>query len=365
MADRRATEIELDTMEGFASREKLHHHLNDQADLIQEIDSKLPVVQLALELTHKIFGSCPPMQSFDPAKMLTPFSFNVLKLATRNFRLDNVLGEGGSGSVFKGWIDEQSVKRLNQAIFKSSGPCCLTIQLMDVGNAKTDVVAVSVDHNFSTYLHNGFLSVVPGKKDSGIMLQRNKCQFSGIDESSAISAVMEGVHVVNGLEYKMYCSSSKADSVVVAQITYQSMFKLYPKLSGMTGTAKTEHPTFIAFYHTSILFKKDIFHKALYFENYTTYESIEMSQSMGLDELQRLVEEQAEMYPLGPCIAIAYLSVLKDCEIHCFHEGLEVKRLGGLHVIGTSLHESRRIDNQLRGRAGRQGDPGSTRFMVR
>ncbi|CAI9282753.1 unnamed protein product [Lactuca saligna] len=326
----------------------------------------------------------------------------------------------------------------------SSGPCCLTIQLMDVGNAKTDVVAVSVDHNFSTYLHNGFLSVVPGKKDSGIMLQRNKCQFSGIDESSAISAVMEGVHVVNGLEYKMYCSSSKfdgfqknsiqmvkpakgtttlafifkegvmvaadsrasmggyifdgesgkkrrwsegihlvveakeglpiqADSVVVAQITYQSMFKLYPKLSGMTGTAKTEHPTFIAFYHTSILFKKDIFHKALYFENYTTYgysskyvgknenkswtyekaksiisESIEMSQSMGLDELQRLVEEQAEMYPLGPCIAIAYLSVLKDCEIHCFHEGLEVKRLGGLHVIGTSLHESRRIDNQSR-----------------
>ncbi|XP_052619959.1 protein translocase subunit SECA2, chloroplastic-like [Lactuca sativa] len=94
-------------------------------------------------------------------------------------------------------------------------------------------------------------------------------------------------------------------------------------------------------------------------------ESIEMSQSVGLDELQRLVEEQAEMYPLGPCISIAYLSVLKDCEIHCFHEGLEVKRLGGLHVIGTSLHESRRIDNQLRGRAGRQGDPGSTRFMVR
>ncbi|CAH1435371.1 unnamed protein product [Lactuca virosa] len=48
---------------------------------------------------------------------LKPFSFNVLKLATRNFRLDSVLGEGGSGSVFKGWIDEQSAKRLNQEIF--------------------------------------------------------------------------------------------------------------------------------------------------------------------------------------------------------------------------------------------------------
>ncbi|KAG8389771.1 hypothetical protein BUALT_Bualt01G0013200 [Buddleja alternifolia] len=93
-------------------------------------------------------------------------------------------------------------------------------------------------------------------------------------------------------------------------------------------------------------------------------ESIEMSQSLELMELEKLVEEEKEMYPLGPSIALAYLSVLKDCELHCYNEGLEVKRLGGLHVIGTSLHESRRIDNQLRGRAGRQGDPGSTRFMV-
>ncbi|CAA0812439.1 Protein translocase subunit SECA2- chloroplastic [Striga hermonthica] len=93
-------------------------------------------------------------------------------------------------------------------------------------------------------------------------------------------------------------------------------------------------------------------------------ESIELSQSMETSELWKLVNEQTEMYPLGPSIALAYLSVLKDCESHCLNEGLEVKRLGGLHVIGTSLHESRRIDNQLRGRAGRQGDPGSTRFMV-
>ncbi|XP_056161097.1 protein translocase subunit SECA2, chloroplastic isoform X2 [Syzygium oleosum] len=93
-------------------------------------------------------------------------------------------------------------------------------------------------------------------------------------------------------------------------------------------------------------------------------ESVEISQSTDIKELQRLVNEQAEMYPLGPTIAIAYLEVLKECEVHCFNEGAEVKRLGGLHVIGTSLHESRRIDNQLRGRAGRQGDLGSTRFMV-
>lgn len=93
-------------------------------------------------------------------------------------------------------------------------------------------------------------------------------------------------------------------------------------------------------------------------------ESVEMGQSVDLRELEKLVDESSEMYPLGPTIALAYLSVLKDCEAHSFSEGSEVKKLGGLHVVGTSLHESRRIDNQLRGRAGRQGDPGSTRFMV-
>lgn len=75
--------------------------------------------------------------------------------------------------------------------------------------------------------------------------------------------------------------------------------------------------------------------------------SIEMSQSMNLKEIEKLTEEQSEMYPLGPTIALTYLSVLEDCEIHCSNEGSEVKRLGGLHVIGTSLHESRRIDNQV------------------
>lgn len=76
-------------------------------------------------------------------------------------------------------------------------------------------------------------------------------------------------------------------------------------------------------------------------------ESLEKSQTMDPMELQNLVNKQSEMYPLGPAIALAYLSVLEDCEAHCLLEGSEVKRLGGLHVIGTSLHESRRIDNQV------------------
>ena len=65
-------------------------------------------------------------------------------------------------------------------------------------------------------------------------------------------------------------------------------------------------------------------------------------------ELEVMAGSQgAETISLGPAVAVAYLSVLRDCQVHCRREGDEVKRLGGLHVIGTSLHESRRIDNQV------------------
>lgn len=82
------------------------------------------------------------------------------------------------------------------------------------------------------------------------------------------------------------------------------------------------------------------------------------------DLIEMATGKGAEIITLGPTVALAYLSTLRECQAHCRNEGAEVKRLGGLHVIGTALHESRRIDNQLRGRAARQGDPGSTRFMI-
>lgn len=92
---------------------------------------------------------------------------------------------------------------------------------------------------------------------------------------------------------------------------------------------------------------------------------LELAVTTSEQELENLAGCQgAETIVLGPAIAVAYLSILRDCQAHCRREGEDVKRLGGLHVLGTTLHESRRIDNQLRGRAGRQGDPGSTRFMI-
>ncbi|XP_076914663.1 paired amphipathic helix protein Sin3-like 2 isoform X1 [Bidens hawaiensis] len=96
----------------------------------------------------------------------------------------------------------------------SFGSSCLTIQLMNDWNEKAEAVPVSMDSKFAAYLHNNFLSVVPGEKESGIMLQRNKRKFSDMDESSAMSVAMEGVKVVNGLEYKMSCCSSKISYVL-------------------------------------------------------------------------------------------------------------------------------------------------------
>ncbi|GAB4831786.1 hypothetical protein Ancab_005798 [Ancistrocladus abbreviatus] len=96
----------------------------------------------------------------------------------------------------------------------SSSPARLSIQLMDGGNEKPEVVAVSMEPNFSAYLHNDFLSVVSSRKEPhGIMLQRNKRKYAGLDEYSAIFSAMEGVQLFNGLECKIACNSSKISYV--------------------------------------------------------------------------------------------------------------------------------------------------------
>ncbi|XWS22532.1 hypothetical protein CRYUN_Cryun29cG0044500 [Craigia yunnanensis] len=96
----------------------------------------------------------------------------------------------------------------------SSTPTCLSIQLMDYGHDKPEVTAVSVDPNFAVYLHNDFLSVVPEKKEKpGIFLKRNirKC-VAGDELSSTCQAT--GIEVVNGLECKIACNSSKVSYVL-------------------------------------------------------------------------------------------------------------------------------------------------------
>ncbi|XP_040368281.1 paired amphipathic helix protein Sin3-like 2 isoform X4 [Rosa chinensis] len=93
-----------------------------------------------------------------------------------------------------------------------SAPSRLSIQLMDSVSEKPEASAVSMEPNFSSYLHNDFLSLYPGKKEPhGITLQRNKRKYAGQDESTAFSNAMEDVQLVNGLECKIACNSSKTN----------------------------------------------------------------------------------------------------------------------------------------------------------
>jgi preprotein translocase subunit SecA len=192
------------------------------------------------------------------------------------------------------------------------------------------------------------------------------------------------------------------ESMTLASITYQNYFRMYRKLAGMTGTAKTEEEEFQKIYGLNVvviptnkpMIRKDypdvIFKtKQSKFKHVveeivechkrqqpvlvgtTSIETSEMlSEMLKKKGIKHQVlnakhhAEEAEIVAkagqLG-AVTIATNMAGRGTDI-ILGEG--VAELGGLHIIGTERHESRRIDNQLRGRAGRQGDPGSSRFYL-
>lgn len=209
----------------------------------------------------------------------------------------------------------------------------------------------------------------------------------------------EGLH--QAIEAKEGVKIEK-ESQTLATITFQNYFRMYEKLSGMTGTAMTEEPEFRKIYKLDVveiptnkpLLRVD--------EPDVVYRTEE---GKFLAVVERIIERHSKSQPL----LVGTVSVEKSEHLSKmlerrgvphqvlnakFHEkeaeivaqagqpgmvtiatnmagrgtdiilGEGVAELGGLHIIGTERHESRRIDNQLRGRAGRQGDPGSTQFFI-
>ena len=192
------------------------------------------------------------------------------------------------------------------------------------------------------------------------------------------------------------------ETKTLATITFQNLFRMYKKLSGMTGTAKTEEEEFRDIYNMYVIqipTNKPVIRK--------DYGDLLFATKNG--KFKAIVNEIKERHALGQPILVGTVAVetsellsdmLKKAKIP--HEVLnaknhareaeiiakagekgavtiatnmagrgtdikiddEVKALGGLFVIGTERHESRRIDNQLRGRSGRQGDPGESQFCV-
>src|ERR1019366_5164063 len=187
----------------------------------------------------------------------------------------------------------------------------------------------------------------------------------------------------------------------MATITFQNLFRLYKKLSGMTGTADTEATEFhecnekgqpVLVGTTSVeksnaianlLKKKKIPHAVLNAKHHER-EAFVVAQA----GRKGAITVSTNMAGRGTDIVLggnpemiarlefrengrdpdkepeAFAEVVEKHDKACKAEGEEVRALGGLHILGTERHESRRIDNQLRGRAGRQGDPGSSRFYL-
>ena len=192
------------------------------------------------------------------------------------------------------------------------------------------------------------------------------------------------------------------ESQTLATITFQNYFRMYKKLAGMTGTAKTEEEEFNKIYGMDVVViptnepmirtdHPDVVHKteaakfrAVVREICDCYRrgqpvlvgTISIEKSERLSDLLRREgvphevlnakyhEKEAQIIALagqGKAVTIATNMAGRGTDIVL---GAGIPDLGGLHVLGTERHEARRIDNQLRGRSGRQGDQGTSRFYV-
>lgn len=217
--------------------------------------------------------------------------------------------------------------------------------------------------------------------------------------------VMDGRSLSDGLHQAIEAKEGlqiTEENQTQASITIQNFFRMYPTLSGMTGTAKTEEKEFNRVYNMEVIpiptnrpvireDKKDVVYvtadakyKAVREEVIKRHKtgqpiligtmSILQSETVAryLDEAglsyqllnAKSAEQEADLIATAGQkgqITIATNMAGRGTDI-LLGEG--VHELGGLHVIGTERHESRRVDNQLKGRAGRQGDPGSSQFFL-
>ena len=255
--------------------------------------------------------------------------------------------------------------------------------------------------NLVHYINQALKANYSMKKDIDYVVADGKVvivdQFTG--------RLMQGRTYSDGLHQAIEAKEGVAiqqETKTLATITFQNLFRMYNKLSGMTGTAKTEEEEFRDIYNMYVICiptNKPVIREDCKDLIFATKDG----------KYKAIVREIKERYEKGQPVLVGTIAVETSeliskmlTKIHIPHEVLNaknnareaeiiakagekkavtiatnmagrgtdiklgegVKELGGLCVIGTERHESRRIDNQLRGRAGRQGDPGLTQFCV-
>ena len=217
--------------------------------------------------------------------------------------------------------------------------------------------------------------------------------------------LMQGRRYSDGLHQAIEAKEGlevQRESQTLASITFQNYFRMYNKLSGMTGTAKTEEDEFLKIYKLPVIViptnrpiaridHPDAIYKTKRAKYRAVANDVEAIHKKGQpvligttsitqsEELSRILsqrdiphnvlnakfhEQEAEIIADAgqkSAVTIATNMAGRGTDIKL---GEGVPELGGLFIVGTERHESRRIDNQLRGRAGRQGDPGESRFYL-
>ena len=217
--------------------------------------------------------------------------------------------------------------------------------------------------------------------------------------------IMEGRRYSDGLHQAIEAKEGvevENESKTMATITYQNYFRMYRKLSGMTGTAKTEEEEFREIYNMNVIAiptnrpiqridGHDLIYPSLRSKFRAVVKDIKQRHEAGQpilvgtvavetsELLSNMLREEGIPHEVlnaknhfkeaeiimsagqRGAVTIATNMAGRGTDIKL---GKGVKELGGLCVIGTERHESRRIDNQLRGRSGRQGDPGATQFYL-
>jgi preprotein translocase subunit SecA len=251
------------------------------------------------------------------------------------------------------------------------------------------------------HLNQALKAHVIFKKDVDYIVRNDQVVI--VDEFTG--RTMDGRRYSDGLHQALEAKERvkiEQENQTLASITFQNYFRMYKKLAGMTGTADTEAPEFKKIYNLDVVVMptnqpmvRDDYADVIYKNEAAKYRAV--------------IKEIAELHRIGRPVLVGTISIdvserisamLKKNKVE--HEVLNAKHhereaeiiagagqlgkvtiatnmagrgtdiklgpgvveVGGLHILGTSRHESRRIDNQLRGRSGRQGDPGSSRFYL-
>lgn len=257
------------------------------------------------------------------------------------------------------------------------------------------------DSQYAKYLDRALLATYYYKRDDQYIIHNNEVilvdEFTGrLQPGRRIS---DGIH--QAIEAKEGVEIQK-ESRTMATVTYQNYFRLYPVLAGMTGTALTEAEEFAKIYNLDVVEiptnkpmirkdKEDVIYKNEDAKFNAIAEDIKKKNKKGQpvlvgtvsveksEKLSNLLRQRGIKHEVlnaknhareADIVAKAGEQGAVTISTNMAGRGTDIKlgegvdKLGGLYVIGTERHESRRIDNQLRGRSGRQGDPGISRFYL-